>query len=132
MMRGRQLPPAEECISCGCRHITRNDDPESLTCPHTCFEDVNIDEIFTPLACYTQELKGVVITLLRANRTESTANGVLDLAWSGFEKWAANTDDGQLYRDIFDDIWFRMSNKARIEKSQRKEGVIDGRDVLFV
>ncbi|KXX75022.1 hypothetical protein MMYC01_209320 [Madurella mycetomatis] len=86
MMCGRQLPPAEECISCGCRHITHSDDPEPTACPHTCFEDVNTNEIFTSLSCYTQELKGVVIILLRANRTELTANEMLDLAWSGFEK----------------------------------------------
>ncbi|AEO64331.1 uncharacterized protein THITE_2142258 [Thermothielavioides terrestris NRRL 8126] len=139
MMCGRPLPPSEECPNCGCIHVTNNDAAEYSVCDHDCVEDVNTDEVFGPLASYTAGLKHLASLLLRLNRSEEwRASAVLDLAWVGFEHWAANTEDGRSYRDIFDDIWFRKQNLARLKKRHReaeKEEAdlmeIDG-DVLVV
>jgi hypothetical protein len=121
MMCGRALPPAEECPSCGCIHVTNNDAAEYTVCDHDCFEDVNTDEVFAPLASYTAGLKHLASLLLRLNRSDEwRASAVLDLAWVGFEHWAANTEDGRSYRDIFDDIWFRKQNLARLKKRHRE------------
>lgn len=124
MMVSRELPADKECYICGCRHITDNLDAGHTACQHDCDEDVNLNEVFSALDCYTEELRALVTKLLRSNRTDARASDALDFAWSGFEKWTANTDDGRLYRDIFDDIWFRRQNLARIEKRQGGGGTL--------
>lgn len=120
MMIGRVLPPVEECDECGCIHITSNDAKGHEACNHDCVADVNIDEVFKPLIIYTAKLKELVALLLRLYRTDEwRASDALDKAWEGFEHWAANTDDGRLYRDIFDDVWFRRQNQSRLRKRFR-------------
>ena len=122
MMLGRELPPAEECLSCGCVHITSTDAAEYIPCTHDCVGDVNIDTVFDPLFNYSDGLKKVVTLLLRLNRNDEwAASDVLNTAWPGFEYWAENTEDGQLYRDIFDDIWLRKQNQSRLKKRRRVE-----------
>ncbi|KAK3303256.1 uncharacterized protein B0T15DRAFT_539642 [Chaetomium strumarium] len=121
MMVGRALPTVEECADCGCFHITSNDAAEYNPCHDNCVGDVNIDEVFKPLAGYTAYLKALVTLLLRLNRRDEwRASDALNTAWQGFENWAANTDDGRRYRDIFDDIWFRKQNHARLKKRRRE------------
>ncbi|KAL2162228.1 hypothetical protein VTH06DRAFT_7141 [Thermothelomyces fergusii] len=120
MMSGRELPPAEECPDCGCFHISTDDDVgEHDPCEHACVADVNVDSVLQALSNYTQGLKHVVVLLLRLNRDgEWSASNVLDMAWPAYEKWLANTEDGRIYRDIFDDLWFRRQNEIRL-KQQR-------------
>ncbi|KAK4044312.1 hypothetical protein C8A01DRAFT_31629 [Parachaetomium inaequale] len=121
MMCGRELPPAEECPDCGCVHITSNDAARHNPCRHDCVKDINIDIVFAPLLNYTAELKLLVMLLLRLNRNDEwTASAVLDHAWPGFQVWATHTEDGRLYRDIFDDMWFRKQNQARFKKRRRE------------
>ncbi|KAK4153086.1 hypothetical protein C8A00DRAFT_15676, partial [Chaetomidium leptoderma] len=136
MMVGRPLAPPEECGDCGCVHITCDEDDEHIPCDHDCVGDVNIDEVFKPLFNYTADLKHLVILLLRLNRNDEWwASTVLDFAWPGFENWAANTEDGRLYRDIFDDIWFRKQNQARYTKRRREaeeEDVMEVDDSVLV
>jgi hypothetical protein len=122
MMVGRPLPTVEECASCGCFHITSNDVAEYTPCHDNCgVGDVNIDEVFKPLTGYTVYLKALVSLLLRLNRRDEwRASDALNIAWQGFENWAANTDDGRQYRDVFDDIWFRKQNEARLKKRHRE------------
>lgn len=123
MMCGRGLPSAEECPNCGCVHLTSNDATEYTPCTHDCVGDVNINTVFDPLFNYTAGLKNLITLLLRLDRNEVwAASDVLNTtAWPGFEYWAANTDDGQLYRDIFDDIWLRKQNQSRLKKRRRVE-----------
>lgn len=122
MMVSRPLPPMEECDRCGCVHLTSNDAAGYTPCRHKCWPDVNIDEVFKPLTSYTQDLKALVTLLLRLNRNDEwRASAVLDIAWGGYESWAANTEDGRLHRDIYDDIWFRKQNERRTRKRQLEE-----------
>lgn len=122
MMSGRELPPPEKCLDCGCVHLTSADDDEYIPCGHDCVEDVNIDDALEPLFNYTAGLKQLVTLLLRANiQNEWWASSMLDVAWRGFENWTANTEDGRLYLDLFDDIWFRQKNQARFEKQREVE-----------
>jgi hypothetical protein len=122
MMCSRELSPAEDCPNCGCIHITSNDAAEYTPCPHECVGDVNIDTVFDPLFNYTAGLKKFVSLLLRLNRNDDwSASDVLNTAWPGYENWAENSEDGQLYRDIFDDIWLRKHNQSRYKKRRRVE-----------
>jgi hypothetical protein len=119
-MCARPLPPADECPECGCVHLTSNDAEEYTPCEHDCVRDVNIEQVFKPLFNYTADLKHLVVLMLRLNHNDQWyASTVLDYAWSGFEHWAARTDDGKLYRDVFDDIWFRRQNQAMLKKRSR-------------
>ena len=121
MMCGAELPPAEECADCGCVHITSNDADADVPCAHDCVGDVNVDEVFKPLFNYTADLKHLVSLLLRLNRNDEWwASAVLDIAWPGFENWAANTEDGRMHRDVFDDVWFRQQNQARRDRRCRE------------
>ncbi len=125
MMCGVELPPVEECADCGCVHITSNDpDAEGRRespCSHDCVGDVNVDEVFKPLFNYTADLKHLAMLLLRLNRNDEWwASAVLDIAWPGFENWAANTEDGRMHRDVFDDMWFRQQNQARRDRRCRE------------
>ncbi len=123
MMVGRAFPPGEECAACGCVHLTSNDAPEYTPCDHECAGDVNIDEVFKPLANYTHDLKDLVTLLLRLNRNDEwRASAMLDIAWGGYENWTASTDDGRSHRDIYDDIWFRKQNERRMKKKRELEG----------
>ncbi|KAH6617052.1 hypothetical protein F5144DRAFT_596146 [Chaetomium tenue] len=122
MMCGRELPPTEECPNCECVHLTSNDSRAYVPCPHDCIGDVNINTVFDPLFNYTTGLKNLVTLLLRLNRNDEwAASDVLNTSWPGFEYWAANTEDGKLYRDIFDDIWLRKQNQSRLKKRRRVE-----------
>jgi hypothetical protein len=119
MMCGRDLPAAEECGDCGCVHVGSSE-AEGAACSHDCVGDVNIDEVLKPLFNYTADLKHVVMLLLRLNRNDEWwASAVLDLAWPGFENWAANTEDGRMHRDVFDDLWLRHENQARLDRRCR-------------
>lgn len=121
MMCGRPLPAPEECPRCRCFHLTSNDAAEQVPCPHACVGDVNIDEVFKPLTNYTDDLKDLVSLLLRLHRSDEWwASSVLDIAWGGYENWAATTEDGMLHRDIFDDMWFRRQNQARMGGRQQE------------
>lgn len=120
MMSGQELPPAEECPDCGCVHITSDDVDKHSPCKHVCVADVNVDSVFKALSGYTLGLKRMVGLLLRLNRDdERSASEVLDMAWPAYEEWIANTEDGRIYRDIFDDLWFRWRNQSRLKKRQR-------------
>ncbi|KAK3902274.1 hypothetical protein C8A05DRAFT_34025 [Staphylotrichum tortipilum] len=124
MMCGYPLPPAEECPECGCVHLTSNDVAGHTPCEHDCVGDVNIDEVFKPLFNYTDGLKEFVMLLLRLNRSDEwRASIVMDIVWPRYEHWTATTEDGQLHRDIYDDIWFRQQNQERLLKSQHRVGV---------
>ncbi|KAL2187241.1 hypothetical protein L209DRAFT_742592 [Thermothelomyces heterothallicus CBS 203.75] len=121
MMSGRELPPAEECPDCGCFHITGDDAAEYNPCEHACVKDVNVDSVLQALSNYTRGLKGVVMLLLRLNRNDEwSASNVLDMAWPAYEEWAANTEDGRIYRDIFDDLRFRRQNQIRLKNRRRR------------
>ncbi|EAQ84902.1 hypothetical protein CHGG_08916 [Chaetomium globosum CBS 148.51] len=122
MMCGRELPPTEECPRCDCVHLTSSDSRAYIPCPHDCVGDVNINTVLDPLFNYTTGLKNLVTLLLRLNRNDEwAASDVLNTSWPGFEYWAANTEDGKLYRDIFDDIWLRKQNQSRLKKRRRVE-----------
>ena len=137
MMCGRELPAAEECADCGCVHMTSNY-ADASPCEHDCVVgDVNIDEVLKPLFNYTNDLKHLVALLLRLNRnSEWWASTVLDMAWPGFENWAANTEDGRMHRDIFDDLWFRRQNQARLDRRCRDVEehtmAMDDEDMLWI
>lgn len=121
MMCGRELPRSEECTSCGCIHIISRDAVGHKPCTHACVGDVYIDKVFQPLTSYTNDLKDLVALLLRLNRNDEwRASTALNIAWEGYENWTANTEDGMLHRDIFDDIWFRKQNETRMRKRQRE------------
>ncbi|KAK0709484.1 hypothetical protein B0T26DRAFT_611431, partial [Lasiosphaeria miniovina] len=130
MMRGKALPAAEECVLCGCNHVI---DPAAATnrprCPHTCLEDVDIDQVFEPLRQQQQQrpvgrrysagLCNLLHLLLCLNRSGDVhASHVLDSFWSDYAWWADNTADGRLHRDLFDDIWFRKQNARRHRAEQ--------------
>lgn len=122
MMYGRALPSADECPHCECIHHIDNKVPLEERCLyHGCpVPDFNRDEDIDHLTSYTAGLKDLVRLLLQLNRSdELRASTVLDVAWTGFESWAANTEDGRLYRDIFNDIWFRKQNEIRFRKRHR-------------
>ncbi|KAK0641063.1 hypothetical protein B0T16DRAFT_461172 [Cercophora newfieldiana] len=103
----------QECFDCGCNHLTMKSDEGYEPCPHGCsFLDVDVDTVFEPLTDYTEELKRMVVWMLKSKWDENArASTMMIAAWSGFESWAAGTPEGRLYRDLFDDIWWRMRNK---------------------
>lgn len=131
MMFGRELPPPEDCDTCGCVHIkSNNTNPKPTTfCRHaSCTgKDINIDVAFAPLLSYTPALKRLATMLLQAERGDGWwASEALNTAWDGFERWAEDTEDGRAYRDVFDDIWLRRQNQVRLGKREREE---EGEDV---
>ncbi|KAH6617831.1 hypothetical protein B0J18DRAFT_482783 [Chaetomium sp. MPI-SDFR-AT-0129] len=133
MMLGRELPQPEDCDTCGCIHITSNTKPNpnpSTRCRHSSCagKDINIDVVFAPLLAYTPGLKRLATMLLQAERGDGWwASEALNTAWDEFERWAEDTEDGRVYRDVFDDIWLRRQNQVRLGKRAREEdGDVEG------
>ncbi|KAK0704145.1 hypothetical protein B0T21DRAFT_260219, partial [Apiosordaria backusii] len=120
MMLGKKLVNPEECDICGCVHVYEGPEDEKqaekLTlCEHLCYEDIDIRRCFDDTS-YTHGLKHVVGALLRMNREVTwTASEAMDTAWKGYETWTRTTDDGAVYRDIYEDILFRRQNEERLK-----------------
>ncbi|VBB79891.1 Putative protein of unknown function [Podospora comata] len=122
MMMGTQMVNPEECPvkGCGCIHLfdgpEKDEEAEKLPgctdgCPRP---DTDIRRCFNNTG-YTTELKQVVGALLRCNREVTwSASEAMEAAWKGYETWTRTTEDGQAYRDIYEDILFRRQNQERI------------------
>ncbi|KAK4172690.1 hypothetical protein QBC36DRAFT_247025 [Triangularia setosa] len=124
MMMGKKLPDPEECDVCKRVHVYKgpedDDDDEAKKipgCPHGCpRDDADVRRCFNDTG-YTPGLKHVVVTLLKMNREVSwTASDAMNTAWKGYETWTRTTDDGAVYRDIYEDILFRRQNEDRIKR----------------
>ncbi|KAL1837457.1 hypothetical protein VTJ49DRAFT_3756 [Mycothermus thermophilus] len=122
MMFGTELPPAEECPGCECVHVrTEKMGYDLPSCPHDCVGDVDIQEIQKATE-YSVPLRILAKALLLRNRDDTVyASQILDAAWSGYLSWVNRTADGRLYRDEYDDMWFRQQNKVRFDKRRREE-----------
>ena len=138
MATGHPIPGAagmystkgQECSLCGCNHLTNDSDKHYVPCPHKCFQDINSDTIMEKFTDYTKPLQNLIADLLLYRWDDKiTASETLDQAWKGFEKWASKTPDGQLYRDIYDDIWWRMGNEKRKEWEDAVAAMAMGMDL---
>ncbi|KAK4201559.1 hypothetical protein QBC40DRAFT_264123 [Triangularia verruculosa] len=121
MMKGRKMVNPEECPVCECVHLFEGEEDDEAAkktpgcsdgCPRPdtdvrrCFNNTN----------YTPGLKNAVGALLKMNREVSwTASEAMTAAWKGYETWTRTTEDGQVYRDIYEDILLRRQNEERIK-----------------
>lgn len=125
MMTANSVPGSwesrgEECDNCGCNHLRFRDMGPPWVCPHECFPSVFVDMKIAATVDYTEPLRELVTSLLRKKRnSQLRASQVLETAWKGYEEWMVHTQDGQLHRDVFDDLWLRMRNQERKEKEAR-------------
>ncbi|KAK3316408.1 hypothetical protein B0H66DRAFT_294016 [Apodospora peruviana] len=92
MMKGRPLPPAEDCDVCvQCYHLSTNEDIEEddTGCPHyRVYEDVNVDIVLDDLSDYTDGLKKLVYALIRLHRkSDERASALLDRHWPSYVWW---------------------------------------------
>ncbi|KAK0629005.1 hypothetical protein B0T17DRAFT_461121, partial [Bombardia bombarda] len=121
MMTGRELASGDECEVCGCFHVIADHGRDYHECQHVdCpFEDVVVERLFGRLE-YTSGLKDLVIRLLGVDRSEKvSANGMLGNCWDSYKWWAEQTDEGLLFRDIYNDIWIRWRNDERRKRAIR-------------
>ncbi|KAK3995314.1 kinase-like domain-containing protein [Cladorrhinum sp. PSN332] len=124
MMFGLPPPAPEECRGGGCSswHWYRRSE-EVQTTPHVqsnsrCVGDHDL-ESFADHLNYSTELKNLLKALMAMNRKITPlASTLLDQAWTGYQLWASGTDAGRLYRDVYDDIWFRRNNEWRMVRKQ--------------
>ncbi|KAK0668492.1 hypothetical protein QBC41DRAFT_393724 [Cercophora samala] len=121
MMTGEKIVDFEECDVCGCVHVydggENDEEAEKIAgctdgCPRL---DIDVRRCFDDTG-YTPGLKQVVGALLRCHRSVTmTASEAMDQAWKGYETWTRTTEDGQVYRDLYEDTLFRRQNLERIE-----------------
>lgn len=127
MMTGKPIPgvagkynaKGQDCMLCGCNHVTWGDqDPKYVPCPHACYPDIDLNWMLGkdgPLTDYTPELRETVDEMLRGKWDEKKrASTILDVAWEKFQAFMA-TPEGEQYRDVFDDIWWRQRDQRREE-----------------
>jgi len=151
MMTGTAIPGLDyefhakgtNCARCGCSHVTWNGDTfaeEHVPCPHACYPDVNLGTEMDRLTKYSVGLRGVVYRLLMSKWDEvERASLAMDTAWGFYEKWVNGTPDGAVYRDIYDDIWWRKGNETKKKRQAAavaeelgvEENRVEG-DVLIV
>ncbi|KAK0708137.1 hypothetical protein B0H67DRAFT_648231 [Lasiosphaeris hirsuta] len=142
LMKGSAIPgkpgylsgQGQECLRCGCNHLTCNHDRGYKPCPHACWSDLNIDEALEPLTDYSGKLRVLVGQMLKM-KWESVwrTSDWMHNAWVGFEDWAENWGDGRLYRDLYDDMLWRQQNaekKQQVMYSVAKEtGALKSEDL---
>lgn len=126
---GMYSTKGQECSLCGCNHLTHNGDKHYVPCPHRCYQDINSDTVMDKFTDYTMGLQHLVSDLLLLRwDDEVTASEMLDQAWKSFESWARKTPDGSLYRDIYDDIWWRMGNEQTKSWEDAAAAMATGQD----
>jgi hypothetical protein len=122
---GKYNAKGQDCLLCGCNHLTWDEDEEYVECPHVCHQDINIESVFRPLTDYSTGLLSMISRMLKMKWDETArASVLLNQAWVDFEVWAASTPEGQLYKDTMDDMWWRTRNSMRKEL----EGVLDAKE----
>ncbi|KAK4162877.1 kinase-like domain-containing protein [Cladorrhinum sp. PSN259] len=127
MMFGMPPPAAEECRGGGCHawHWYRRS-LENKAVPHRqsnplCMGDHDLDS-FPDHLNYSGELKSLLKMLMGMNRKpRPLASEILDGAWRGYTLWADNSEAGKLYRDVYDDMWFRRNNELRMVRKQARQ-----------
>ncbi|KAK4217243.1 hypothetical protein QBC37DRAFT_277584 [Rhypophila decipiens] len=145
MMTNLELPPGDECPSCGCSHL-RFDPPRKkkgslgnlpdLTstdgppCPHECEDkDVNIFSVLLDVgAGYSPGLRSRVMEMLLGFQREvkGAAGNLLAVAWPEYLAWC-KTEEGALHKDLWDDVWAReVSCGWRKVESLRAEAGEEG------
>ncbi|KAK4224208.1 kinase-like domain-containing protein [Podospora fimiseda] len=124
MMFGLPPPAPEECkgASCNSWHWYNSKDAPPNT-PYVqsntnCVGDHDL-QTFCDHLDYSKELKLVAKTLMCMYRRTTLTSEIMDGAWRAYSSWVTSTEEGKLYRDVYDDIWFRRNNEWRIKRKQQ-------------
>ncbi|KAK0617076.1 hypothetical protein B0T14DRAFT_568623 [Immersiella caudata] len=127
MVTGRPLPgiggnKGQECVLCGNNHIItdadRTDADKQEPGGPVCYPDVNLDHVFDYLTIYSDKLRKTIRQMLLVKWDETArASSFLKEAYEhGYLEWRSCSADGQLHKDVYDDIFHRKRNVARKEE----------------
>lgn len=135
-MTRKEVPDREECPLCRGRHHEPQDaSVAGGRCPlgeHFFLGDelgIGADLAPTDSAlAYTPSLRLLVYDMLSQQYRGSgsmqvdgkNAIAFLGQAAEGYEEWKASDEDGKLYRDEFDDMVLRDTNRRRKEEADRE------------